>query len=432
MSLHIRALAAAALLSFLAPARVAAEYGFVDKLAAAGTLGIPLSEARAIESKLGQLFVVNVDGFGYSGPLALAPGYIPMVERLQVGGVIPHYASTDFERIRRTNRALSAMTREPLLICCDIVRLSGKAGKTARFGDGYVGGFIGRFRRLSDADYRSLASLNAFVFSALGINLALGPTMDDSTSDPRTAARARLLIAELRRFGLEPVLKHFPFLPRGANLHRESPDTKVALRDVEKRAEIFRALAGESDILMTTHLRDSLVDSKIVTFSPRWIDIMRRRTGFKGLLMTDGLLMLANYSDQASLLGGDASTDSSGVLDGAAAWALHAVLAGHDLLIVEGSAATTYRVFEGLLEVACQKTETGRQLRERIQSSAEKIARFKKQNEKLLRREVDVPAAVIGQIVSLVPAGGTDSASFRFDPAALKRVQENLHRAALR
>ncbi|MBE3132185.1 MAG: hypothetical protein IMZ55_01830, partial [Acidobacteria bacterium] len=58
MDHRTRALAAAALLAFLAPMRVVAEYGFVDKLAAAGTLGIPLSEARAIESKLGQLLVV--------------------------------------------------------------------------------------------------------------------------------------------------------------------------------------------------------------------------------------------------------------------------------------------------------------------------------------------------------------------------------------
>ncbi len=415
---------AAALLALIAPVYAAAEYGFVDKLAAAGSLGVPLSEARVIESKLGQLFVVNVDGFGYSGSLALSPGYVALVKRLQVGGVIPHYGSTDIERIRRTNRALSAMTEEPLLICCDIVKLSGapagKAGRTARFGDGYIGGFIGRFRRLSDSDYRSLASLNAFVLSAFGINVALGPTVDDSTSDPRTGARARVMIAELRRFGIEPVLKHFPLLPRGANLHRESPDTKVALRIIEKRVAIFRELAGASDILMTTHLRDSLVDSRMVTFSPYWIDILRRQTRFKGLLMTDGLLMLANYAD------------ASHAPDEPAAWALDAVLAGHDLIIVEGSAAITYRAFEGLLRVACGKTETGTLLRERIESAAARIAQFKKRNEKLLRRQVDVPPVVIGEIVSLVPADGADTKTFRFDRAALQRVEKDLQRAALR
>lgn len=432
----MRPIALALLVLAVSSAGAAAEYGFVEKLSASGSLGIPIAEARELESKLGQLFVVNVDGFGYAGPLALSPGYASLVKRLQIGGVIPHYGSTDFERIRRTNRALAGMTEQPLLICCDIVTLSGaaagKPGRTARFGDGYIGGFIGRFRRLSDGDYRTLASLNAFVLTAMSINIALGPTVDDSTSDPRTEARARVMIAELRRFGLQPVIKHFPFLPKGANLHRESPDVKVALRDVEKRAAIFRTLAGESDILMTTHLRDSLVDPRIVTFSPLWLDILRRQTRFKGLLMSDGLLMLDNYANRAALLGGGAPADALGNLDGPAGWALRALLAGHDLLIVEGSAATTYRAFEGLLRAACGKTETGKLLRERIEAAAARIAQFKKRNEKSLRRVVDVSPAAIGAIVSLVPRDGADTGAFRFDQAALKRAEAQMRRGALR
>jgi hypothetical protein len=432
----MRPIALALLILAVSSAGASAEYGFVEKLSASGSLGIPIAEARELESKLGQLFVVNVDGFGYAGPLALSPGYASLVKRLRIGGVIPHYGSTDFERIRRTNRALAGMTEQPLLICCDIVTLSGAPagtpGRTARFGDGYIGGFIGRYRRLSDADYGTLASLNAFVLSALGINVALGPTVDDSTSDPRTEARARVMIAELRRFGLQPVIKHFPFLPKGANLHRESPDVKVALRDVEKRAAIFRTLAGESDILMTTHLRDSLVDPRIVTFSPLWLDILRRQTRFKGLLMSDGLLMLGNYVDRAALVGERAPPDASGSLDGPAGWALRALLASHDLLIVEGSAATTYRVFEGLLTVACGKTETGRLMRERIEAAAARIARFKKRNEKSLRRAVDVSPATIGAIVSLVPRDGADTGAFRFDQTALTRAEAEMRRASAR
>lgn len=436
MSHCARMIAMAALVLAVSSAGATAEYGLVEKLSASGSLGIPISEARELESKLGQLFVVNVDGFGYAGPLALSPGYATLVKRLQIGGVIPHYGSTDFERIRRTNRALVGMTEQPLLICCDIVTLSGapagKPGTTARFGDGYIGGFIGRFRRLSDPDYQILASLNAFVFSALGVNVALGPTVDDSTSDPRTEARARVMISELRRFGLEPVIKHFPFLPKGANLHRESPDVKVALRDVEKRAAIFRTLAREADILMTTHLRDSLVDSRIVTFSPLWLDILRRQTRFKGLLMSDGLLMLDNYSKATSLLAGDELARSAGNLDGPAGWALRALLAGHELLIVEGSAATTYRVFEDLLRVACGKTETGKLLRQRIEAAAARISQFKKRNDKSLRRLVDVSPAAIGAIVSLVPRDGADAGAFRFDQAALTRAEAEMRRASAR
>ena len=169
----------------------AADSTFVDSLASAGKLGIPVQQARDLESRLGQLFIVNVDGFGYGGPLALEPEFAPMVERLQIGGVIPHYGSTNYERIRRTNRALKGLTRLPLLVCCDIVKIKG-AGAVGTFGDGYVGGFLGRFKRLPDSELETLARLNAFVFAALGINVALGPTVDTSTTRPadRWTARA--------------------------------------------------------------------------------------------------------------------------------------------------------------------------------------------------------------------------------------------------
>ena len=401
--------------SLCAAPRAPGGTGVAAKLASRGRLAVPLEEARALESRLGQMLIVNVDGFGVGGPLALHPGFIDMVERLQVGGVIPHYGTTDFQRIRRTNRALARMTHESLLIACDIVKLSapgqaGARGRTARFGDGYVGGFIGRFRALPDDQFAVLARLNAFVFSALGMNVALGPTVDDSTRDPRTAERARLVTGELRRFSLLPVLKHFPFLPAAANLHRQSPDTKVALRIAEQRAGIFRTLSRESEVLMTTHLLDSLVDSDIVTFSPAWNRILRRVTGFDGLLMSDGLLMLSSYVKP----------------DDPVQWAQRAVLAGHDFLIVEGSAAVTWRVFEGLLEAACRDDEAARALRGRIRESTARIGRFKKANARILRREADVPAAALSAAVALAPAEGTEPAAWRVDAPGFEALEPAL------
>ena len=83
----------------------------VDALAARGQLGISADLARDIASKIGQLMIVNVDGFGATtGDLALEPGFTDMVAELQIGGVIPHYGTTDYDRIRRTNRRLAALT----------------------------------------------------------------------------------------------------------------------------------------------------------------------------------------------------------------------------------------------------------------------------------------------------------------------------------
>jgi len=407
------------------------EESFTDRLNASGACAIDIRTARALEARLGQLFIVNVDGFGYSGPLAVHPSFVEMVKRLQVGGVIPHYGSSDFERIRRTNRALAALTRLPLLVCCDIVTLS-SGGRTARFGDGYVGGFIGKHRGLADGDFQTLAALNAFVFSALGMNTALGPTVDTSAGEARVQARARTVTAQLRRFGIEPVLKHFPFLPKGANLHRESRDTLVPVAEAARRVAVFRELAGEGGILMTTHTFDSLVDKgSIVTFSPAWLELLRRETRYGGLLMTDGLLMLRNYAEK-SVLGTDIAAPAiNPKIDETASWALRALLAGHDLIIVEGSAAITTRVFEGLLRIACGNTETGKQLRERIERAYERVVRFKEAREELLRRQAEVPAAAIAAAVALVP-GDQDPAKFRFDAAATARIQPELERAAAR
>ncbi len=272
----------------------------IDSLAASGKLAVTREEARELEAGIGQLLVVNVDGFGYTGPLALEPGFASLVRRLQIGGVIPHYGSTSYERIRRTNRSLEELTELPLLICSDIVKLRGTA-RIGSFGDGYVGGFLGKFRKMPDLQFQTLARLNAFTFAALGINVALGPTVDTSTGDPRTEDRARVAADEMRNYGLQVVLKHFPYLPSGANLHRESPDTKVPLEEAEKRFAVFRDLAGDADIIMTTHLLDSSVDRALVTFSPVWNALLRDRTGFEGPLMSDGLLMLKNYANRGPL-----------------------------------------------------------------------------------------------------------------------------------
>ena len=186
----------------------------VDTLAAGGKLAIPREEALRLQAGIGQLLIVNVDGFGYAGPLALEPGFAPMVQRLQIGGVIPHYGSTSYERIRLTNRSLAGLTDLPLLICCDIVKLKGPS-RTVSFGDGYVGGFLGKFRRLPDEQLRKLARLNAYAFAALGVNVSLGPTVDTSTGDRRTEERAQMAVDELKAFGIQVVLKHFPYLPTG-------------------------------------------------------------------------------------------------------------------------------------------------------------------------------------------------------------------------
>ncbi len=417
------------LLFCLVTAVGAAQSSFVDTLASQGRLRIPIAQAREVQESVGQLLVVNVDGFGYSGPLALEPAFAPMVARLRIGGVIPHYGSVNYERIRATNRALSSLTDAPLLICSDIVKLS-SAGRTASFGDGYIGGLLGRYRGLADDQLATRARLNGFVFTALGTNVSLGPTVDSSTGDARVVDRARLVVEAWKGYGIQVVLKHFPFLPAAANLHKESPDTRLALAEAQRKFAVFSDLAGSADVVMTTHLYDSPVDNALVTFSPTWNGILRDRTGYRGLLMTDGLLMLRNYADRRVLTGGVPPGDFSS-LDPTASWAARAILAGHDLVIVEGSPFQTVRVYEGLLTAACGGTPADAELRRRILESAGKITRWKHEREPDLRHTVEVAPSDVARAIQLLPKDGADLDVFRFDPAALARLEPVLEEAAL-
>jgi beta-glucosidase-like glycosyl hydrolase len=300
----------------------------------------------------------------------------------------------------------------------------------ASFGDGYVGGFLGRYRPLPDAELETLARLNAFIFAALGVNVALGPTVDGSTAEPRIVERARLVLGQMKRYGLAPVLKHFPALPPGANLHKETPDTRIPAALLAEREAVFRALAPDAGMMMTTHLLDSLVDATIVTFSSAWIAILRGQTGFGGLLISDGLLMLRNYADRTMLSGGAAGKETAGV-DQAALWAARAILAGHDMVIVEGSAAQTTRVFDGLLTLACAGTTPGNALAGRIEQSWERIVKWKAGQAAALRRTVDVPGPTVQSIIALLPGAASDPAGFRFDRAALARLAPVLSAAEL-
>jgi beta-glucosidase-like glycosyl hydrolase len=284
---------------------------------------------------------------------------------------------------------------------------------------------------MPDPQLSTLAALNAMAFAAAGINVALGPTVDTSTDDPRTADRAKIVIGQLKRFGLTPVLKHFPFLPATANLHRSSPDTQVPLGTAEERFSIFQQLSTEAGIMMTTHLYDSSVDTTLATFSTAWNALLRRQTGFKGLLMTDGLLMLKNYADRSMLAGGPSGAEVAGI-DETAVWAARAILAGHDFIIMEGSAAQTERAFNGLLEAACRRTEIGALLRARIHESAARIARWKQDNRVTLMRRIDVTASDIGAVIAALPGDDSDLSKFSFDSSAMARLDAILSAAAVK
>ncbi|MHA3914261.1 beta-N-acetylhexosaminidase [Halovulum sp. GXIMD14793] len=111
----------------------------------------------------------------------------------------------------------------------------------------------------------------------------------------QVVAVARAVADGLGDGGVLPVLKHIP------GHGRPRQDSHAELPVVEESAEVlaatdFAAFAGLSDLpmAMTAHVIYTHIDPEnCATLSPRMIDIIRRRIGFDGLLMTDDLSMHA-------------------------------------------------------------------------------------------------------------------------------------------
>lgn len=111
----------------------------------------------------------------------------------------------------------------------------------------------------------------------------------------RVAALGRAILDGLARAGVAGCIKHMPGHGRSlADTHKEMPTITTSEAELETDLEPFRALA-DAPIGMTGHLLFTAWDpERPATQSPIVIEqIIRRRIGFGGLLLTDDLDMEA-------------------------------------------------------------------------------------------------------------------------------------------
>lgn len=115
-------------------------------------------------------------------------------------------------------------------------------------------------------------------------------------SEPmRVAAMGRATIEGLAAGGVVGVVKHMPGHGRAiVDTHHHLPTVTASDADLEDDIAPFRALAG-APMGMTSHIVfDAWDKDRPATLSPIVIeDIIRRRIGFDGLLMTDDIDMKA-------------------------------------------------------------------------------------------------------------------------------------------
>lgn len=355
-----------------------------------GETQIADSKIAELKRKLGQLIYINIDGRGYHGDFAVRPGYFRLIRELQPGGVLAHYNSTEFHKIAKTNRRLVTLTRVPLFIGIDYLKLKRPSAHITKgrplknyllLGNGFKRGCLTTYGRLDDPAFKTIIALHAFLLKSAGINQVLGPTVDNSVACEALRKKAVELFRIYDRFKLFPTLKHFPYLPLPSDLHKTSPDTRLSLKQVNRKIRDFKALHTYAQCIMTTHLYNSRIDAEnIATFSAKWIGYLKHSLNYNNLIMSDGLFMIKNYTHHPTDCGSLPSPDITlpAHVHPVSIFALKAIIAGHDIVILEGNEHDTYRIFYDLLFFACQNNGTGERLRRRINKAYNKIIHLKR------------------------------------------------------
>jgi beta-N-acetylhexosaminidase len=166
---------------------------------------------------------------------------------------------------------------------------------------------------------RSNAEAIALTLAEVGINVDCLPLLDVRVpethpaigdralgSEPkRVAALGRAVIDGLRKGGVVGIVKHMPGQGRAVvDSHHDLPRVSASDAELEQDLEPFRTL-NDAPMGMTGHIVFEAWDQdSCVTMSPTIIDdVIRRRIGFDGLLMSDDLDMNAlsgDVSDRAA------------------------------------------------------------------------------------------------------------------------------------
>lgn len=115
--------------------------------------------------------------------------------------------------------------------------------------------------------------------------------------DPQSAAE-RVAQAVYGESGIAlSSLKHFPGHGAAAgDSHHEIPQTSLTLKKWRERdGRPFAAgIVAGAELVMLGHLEYSAVDSEPASLSPVWHRILRQDLGFRGIIISDDMLMLQN------------------------------------------------------------------------------------------------------------------------------------------
>lgn len=261
------------------------------------------------EEKVARMLVVGFDGKEVTGHI------VRDIAEYKIGGVILFERNIESpEQLRRLTDGLHALD-EDIIIGIDqeggnVNRLKRRYGFPPTVSAQFLGSkddtvLTRRYAR-EMAETLQRAGINTDFAPCVDLDLnplnpVIGAIGRSYSADPAIVIKhARIVLDELHKHGVRGCLKHFP--GHGSS----TVDTHLAAADVTRtwraeELEPYRALLGESPMVMTSHIFNASLDSEYPATMSRKIltGILRGKLGYQGVIITDDLAMRAmtdNYS----------------------------------------------------------------------------------------------------------------------------------------
>lgn len=349
-----------------------------SSLALGATAALPLSHVAAharkpstLREKVESLFIISFAG------KSAGHSILSLLEKHAFGGVILYERNCgSATQIRALIADLQAAARYPLLVCTDqeggrVVRI--RHGAPVYPAEATYGKWASTTRAYADA------AATAGALKSLGLSMDLAPVVDvlsNPTSPiglrsygPNPRLDASLSVAAIQGYqqhGLAATAKHFIGLGHTSiDSHAALPTVRLSLAQLEKNDLIpFRAAvkAGVSSMLVA-HVALPKIDPvyRPASLSPVIMNtIIRGWLGFKGVLMTDSLIMGALPKGQEPQA------------------AEQAFAAGADVLLLAGDVNIAHATFEEAINRVIALVTSGRLPESRVDASLARLLALKR------------------------------------------------------
>lgn len=335
---------------------------------------LKLEECNKLFNQVMQLFYIYTDDVGAQKKDLIHPLYSNFYKLAQPAGIIINqYQAKPLVQLRKNIQNLRKEYKDPLLIGGDDCQ-------------GYLGKKRIRIKPLPEYTNNCQIRVNAAMTKVFGCNILFNPQIDKPISNPfesnydkELIELAKKKIDIYKKFGTLLTLKHFPLTSNKYDLHDESPDNDISKKNITKNfLPAFKELMPHQGLLMTTHIINKSIDDKdIVTFSKKWVDLIREKLKIKStLILTDSLDMIRKYSNE---LKSGSFNHKIPQVSQEGFFAIRSILAGHDVFMTRQSLIFQQLMLSHTFIIAALKLDISKQLRSSIEKSFKRVKAFKKE-----------------------------------------------------